>query len=152
MRAAAVLLLLFFVENVLHTVFPDQMFPLVLIAVIFFGFRGGMLRAALLGAWAGMLLEIFKVGSFGFAVLPLTAIGAAGSLMSSKIFRESFLAQVVLPAAAFYFFLTVNLGSLWESSFPFRILLTAFLSPLVFHGLKKSTENSPASRSTRWVV
>ena len=103
MRSALLILILFFMENTLHTLFPDQIFPLVLIAVIFFALKQSAGWGALIGLWGGLLLEIFKVGPIGFTLLPMAAVGAISSFMSSKIFRESFLAQVVLPAGAFYF-------------------------------------------------
>lgn len=147
-----VIFVLFFLENALHVLFPDQTFPLLLIAVIFFALKRGMIFGALAGAWAGVLLEVFKTGVFGFAAIPLAAIGAASGFMSSKLFRESFLAQIMMPVASFYFFEAVNLGIVWAPFFASQLLLTAVLSPLVFHFLKKITESSPSRRSARWLL
>ena len=152
MKSGLWILLLFFIENMTHLLFPDQAFPLVLSAVIFFALRQSTGAGALIGLWGGLLLELFKVGPIGFAVLPMAAVGAVSSFMSSKIFRESFLAQVVMPAGAFYFFLAVNVGSLWEKTFLFKILLAALLSPVIFHFLKKTVESSPARRNASWLL
>ena len=84
-----------------------------LIAVIFFALKENIFFGALLGFWGGLWLEIFRTGAFGFATLPLAAIGAFAGFMSSKIFRESFLAQVGIPVGSFYFFEAVNLQLVW---------------------------------------
>ena len=145
------ILFLFFMENTLHILFPDQLFPLVLIAVIFFALQTGIFLSLALGLWAGALLELFKVGPLGFAAIPMAAIGAFSGFMASKIFRESFLAQVVLPPASVYFFEAVNLKLLWGPTFFFKLLLTALLSPLVFRILKKVTESAPPRRRASWL-
>ena len=147
-----VLFLLFFVENALHYLFPDQMFPLMLIAVVFFALKENMFFGALLGFWGGLWLEIFRTGAFGFAALSLAAIGAFAGFMSSKIFRESFLAQAVIPVASFYFFEVINLQLVWADFFPFKLLLILLLSPLVFYGLRKVTGQSPARRTPNWLL
>ena len=56
-----------------------------------------------LGVAAGFLLDLFGQGGFGFWMLNLAGVGVLSGYASSKVFQDSLLTEIFLPALAFYF-------------------------------------------------
>lgn len=148
--AFILLFFLFFLQNFLNYLFPGKCPPLLLMAVVFYSLREGPVFGMWFGAAAGFLLELFGQGGFGVWALNLAAVGALAGFVSSKIFQDSLLTEILLPGLALYFStlaeiltLQAHAGSLsvWEAagrSFLWWPLLGSLVfSPLLFGWLER---------------
>lgn len=148
--ALAWVFFLFLFQNFLNTLFPGKCPPLVLIAVVFYSLEEGSLFGMGLGMAAGFLLDLFGQGGVGFWMLNLAAVGALAGYASSKVFQDSLLTEIFLPAVAFYFSTLAEIVFLqsragvpvgWEVSgraFLFWPMLTSLvISPTIFGWLQK---------------
>ena len=150
--------ILFLLQNFLAYLFPGKCPPLLLIAVIFYSLREGPRFGAVLGAGAGLLLELFWQGGFGFWPLNFAAVGALSGYVSSKIFPDGLLTEILLPGTAFYFstlaeivYLQLQTGTFsgWEAAgrafLPWPFIGTLLISPVLFAWLQN------VSSGRRWL-
>ncbi len=141
--------LLFLLQNSLNIVFPQNTPSFVLIGVIFYALTEGPLFGFVIGCFAGIFLEMFGVGRVGYEMLILGVVGAASGFIASKVFRDSLLTQLALPALSAYFMVYLNLvivkaalheplgpGLLVEAFLFPNLFWTVVLSPLIFSLLK----------------
>ena len=162
--AFVALFLLFLLQNASSIIFSQKPPSFVLIGVIFYALKEGPNFGFVIGCVSGLLLEIFGVGQLGFEVLILGLVGYGSGFVALKIFGDSLLTEIILPALAAYVTIFFNLLiikisfreslslGLFVEAFLFQsILLTAFLSPLVFFGLKKITfKHLPRRKNPSW--
>src|SRR4051812_32039529 len=94
---------LFLVQNATSSLFPQKTPILLLTALLFYALSEGPEFGALLGAYAGLLLEIFGQGAMGGEVVVLAATGFVFGKCAGAFFRESIFAQFLFPVLAFYF-------------------------------------------------
>lgn len=143
---------LFLLQNGLLYLFPAKVPALVLTGVLFYSLTEGTPFGVVIGAWGGFLMDLFSLGRPGFFTASFAGAGFFGGLLSSKIFRDSFLAQIVLPFAGLY---GVNFVQLWrlqaqagepvgpgllgEAFLPWPLFLTALCSPWLFGKLRALT-------------
>ncbi len=149
-RAAFWIFALFLAQNALQYLLADLAPPLVLPAVLFYALSRGASFGLGTGVFAGLLFEVFGVGKLGVHVGLFALIGYTAGALSSKIFRESFVAQIILPvlchyaaAAAGLTLARVSAGepvgvfALAEAFLPVQLAITAAASPPVFAFLKR---------------
>ena len=144
-------LILFLVQELFGFVFPYWTPPLMLIGVIFYALTEGPVFGAVIGCFAGFLLDILGVGKLGGSMAILSSVGALTGFSASKIFYDGFLAQLLLPVLGNYFLCFFSLlfyqnlpnaeapsfGLFRESLILSQPLLTALVSPAAFSFLKK---------------
>ena len=151
--AAALIFLLFLLQNFLNYLAPGRVPSLLLIGVIYYSLNQGPRFGMLLGLFAGFLLELFGQGGFGFYMVQLAVLGLLSGFVSSKVFQDSLLAEILLPALAAYgcllseaMFMRAAAGESagWEcfvQAFqPWVFVGTAFLAPLLFSRLQRSSD------------
>lgn len=107
-------------------------------AVVFYALSEGADFGLVAGLWAGFLLEVFVVGKFGFQMALWGAAGFFTGFLSTKIFPESFPAQLFVPLLAQTFVSGMNLclRGRWCVD-PGELLMTAFCAPILFHLLPR---------------
>ena len=138
----------FLVQNALNFAFPQRTPALLLCAVLFYAFSEGPVFGMLLGAYAGLLLEIFGTGRFGYEILVFAATGFLFGRGTKTFFRESFFLSFLVPVLAFYFMTVLRLLIFHLSSgegfpsadelwFPWETLTVFAVCPVVFFFLKK---------------
>lgn len=98
------LLFLFLVQNAAGCFIPMKAPYFLLAGTVFYGLLEGPAAGAVLGAVAGLFLELFSTGPFGAQMGLLACIGAVSGLVAKKIFRDNFGIQIGLPAAAYLFY------------------------------------------------
>ena len=122
-----------------------------LIGVMFYALTEGPVFGAVIGCFAGFLLDVLEVGKLGGSMALFSALGALTGFSASKIFYDGFLTQLLLPVIGNYFLCFFSLlfyGNLSDAGAPsfglFREsltlsqpLLTALVSPAAFSFLKK---------------
>lgn len=141
---------IFLLQNAVTFLFPQKAPTLLLITVLFYALSEGPWFGALLGAFAGLLLEVFGLGRMGGEILVLSFAGFLFGQSAGTFFRESIFAQILLPVLAFYLttFLRfvlfavsagegVSFSVLRESCLSWDILGVLVVSPLIFFFLKK---------------
>ena len=141
--AAVWILFFYFLQNALVSIFPLIPFPFMIAAVIYFALTKGPAFGALVGFFAGLLLETFATSRFGVQLGLWTAAGFFSGLLSSRVFPESFLVQLLLPpivqvamsTAEYFLRASGTAGS--ESSFPrgffwLSVLMVWIAAPTVF--------------------
>ncbi len=150
---------LFLAQNTLFYLFPEKAPSLVLIGVLYYALFEGALAGLVAGCWGGLLLDLFSQGSPGFFTISFAASGGLCGIASSKIFEDSWLSEVVLPAISFYG-VTLALQILWltqngerlgpavlaGSFLPWPLLTTALCAPWLFNRLRKLSPR----RRRRW--
>ncbi len=150
--SAFFLILLFFLAQVaIAYIFPGWVPPFVLITVIFYALTEGPTFGALLGCFAGFLLDIIGTGKLGSSMAIYSGIGVFTGFSASKIFYDSFLTQLLLPmmgnfSACFFSLLIykylppyekLSFHIFRESFILSQPILTVLVSPLMFNFLKK---------------
>ena len=146
----ALLFFLFLLQNFMQQLFlSEQAPPLVLMAVVYYSMKKGVLSGAFLGFFAGLNMELFAQGTLGAFMVPMGLVGAFAGAAAAKIFRDSWPAALLVPCAAAYGLSLAQLGflqmqaggfswSVFTLAFQWRILLwTLILSPFVFLVLGK---------------
>ncbi len=152
------LLAIFFIENSVSSFFPARG-VFFISALTYYALSEGPGFGALLGAYAGLIAELWGFGPFGCQIASLSIIGALCGFLSRQFFEDSLLTAVLLPissvyAAAFFNGLILNTAS-GESAFSallraFRIgdlLLAAVVSPFLFSWLKNITPKAVFTRA-----
>lgn len=141
---------IFLIQNALNFIVPQKSPVLLLAAVLFYALSEGPRFGFFLGAYTGMLLEIFGVGRIGGEMLVFSLMGFIFGQSSVTFFRESFFSQLVLPVLAFYFtvllrFLLLRISGgitgefslIRESFLSWEIVAVMAVSPAIFFFLKK---------------
>ena len=153
------LFVLFLAQNTLFYFFPEKAPSLVLIGVLYYSLFEGALAGLVAGCWGGLLLDLLSQGSPGFFTAAFAVSGGLCGFVSSKIFEDSWLSEVVLPAVSFYG-VTLALHILWrtqngepmgpsvlaEAFLPWPLLTTALCAPWLFGRLRKFSPR----RRRRW--
>lgn len=153
--------LLFLTENALVYIFPEKAPALVLIGVLYYSLFEGAASGFMAGAWGGLLLDLFSQGRPGFFTAAFAASGGLCGIVSSKIFEDSWLTEVILPSLSLYAVLLVRYFLLlWRAEeplslavisgafLPWPLLTTALSAPWIFTRLRKL---SPRQRR-RWAA
>ncbi len=143
-------LVLFMAQNAVGSFFPQKTPILLICGVLFFAFSEGPLFGALLGLYAGLLLEVFGVGRMGSEMVVFAATGFIFGRGTKTFFRESFFITFLMPLLAFYFFVFFrflifyfsqgdgrDFGIYRESLLPWDILSMLAACPVIFFFLKK---------------
>ena len=138
--------ILFLVQNSLNYLFMGNLPPLMLIGVIYYSLKQGSRFGTALGLFAGSLAEMYGQGGLGFYMTQYAAVGALSGFVSSKIFQDSLLAEILLPAAAAYFCAALESRSFSAAFQPWVLTGTVVFSPLLFYCLQKSS----VGRSGAW--
>ncbi len=95
--------ILFLLQNALGNAFELKAPILLLAGLLFYALSEGPFFGAILGAYAGLLLEIFGLGRMGAEILVFSAAGLVFGQTARTFFRESLLSQFLFPVLAFYF-------------------------------------------------
>ena len=88
---------LFLTQNMFHYVFPGVVLPFLLAGVIFFALTEGPIFGAVLGCFAGFLLDILGAGKLGGSMALFSLVGILAGFSSTKIFYDSLFTQILLP-------------------------------------------------------
>ena len=150
-RAFFWILFLFLIQSMISFIFTAWTPPLILIGVIFYALIEGPLFGAVIGCFAGFLMDILGVGKLGGSMAIVSSLGVLAGFSASKIFYDSFFTQIFLPALGNYllcffsllFFKNLpqaegfSLDLFKESLLLCQPLLTVAASPVVFMFLKK---------------
>ncbi len=103
------ILFLFVAQSTIHTIFPPVITPLLVIGVIFFALTEGPSFGAVIGCFAGFLLDMLGVGKLGGSMAMLSVTGALAGFFSGQIFYDSFFTQIALPLFSQYLICVMNL-------------------------------------------
>ncbi|GEM_PF-1096770 len=163
-RAFLWLFVLFLAQNALHYVFLRNTPPLLLVGVVFYGLSGGPVAGLAAGCFAGVFLELFSAGRIGWQMITLGLVGIAAGSLSTKLFREGLLTQILLPPLCNYLASILSLlvfqsslrggealgwGIFFEAfSWP-QAFLAAMTGPIIFPFLKRVSDVRPA-RAAVW--
>lgn len=142
---------LFLVQNTIHDAFPGSVLPFLLAGVIFFALTEGPIFGAVLGCFAGFLLDVLGVGKLGGSMALFSLAGIIAGFSSTKIFYDSLFTQSLLPVFCQYLICAVSLffvkrlpqgegadlGILKEALFLSQPWFTVVVSLGVFSFLKK---------------
>jgi len=121
---------------------------LLLVATIFFGFHFGRGRGSEIGAFSGLLRDIFTIGGFGVNTFLFLSVGFLAGSLREKLSKDSIAVQFLFSNACVYFisgiyFLYLALAvktdigrGFWPVSFS-RGLYTGCIAPLLFFILGK---------------
>ena len=150
---------LFLLQNAIMLVFPQKTPTLLLIAVLFYALSEGPLFGALLGAFAGALLEVFGQGRMGCDLLIFSVTGFIFGRTAGTFFRESLLSQFFFPVLAFYFvsfsrlvLYQISSGGGFDLSFfhaallPWDAAVVFASAPVIFFALRKVSYSSEGRR------
>lgn len=130
---------LFLLQNALNGLFPGKTPPLLAVGVVFFALTEGPSFGLALGCFGGMFLELFAVGRLGSEIAAMGSLGLLSGFASTKLFRDSLLTQLLLPAsalAAVSFARAAVTGR--PASTPWDLAWAAAVSPFLFAFLKKT--------------
>ena len=152
---------LFLAQNTLVYIFPEKAPALILIGALYYSLFEGAASGFVAGAWGGLLLDLFSQGRPGFFTAAFAVSGGLCGIVSSKIFEDSWLTEIILPFLSLYVvFLTqhlfilvraeepITLSAVSGAFLPWPLLTTAICAPWVFSRLRKL---SPRQRS-RWTA
>jgi len=152
---------LFLIQNSLVYVFPEKAPALVLIGVLYYSLFEGAASGFIAGAWGGLLLDLFSQGRPGFFTAAFAGSAGLCGIVSSKIFEDSWLTEVILPCLSLYaVMLAQHLFFLWRaqepitfavipgSFLPWPLFTTALCAPWLFTRLRRF---SPRQRR-RWTA
>ena len=151
---------LFLIQETFSDVFWRLHPPLLLIGVIFYAMTEGPIFGAVIGCFAGFLLDILGVGKLGISMAIFALIGALSGFSSAKIFYDSLFTQISLPVLGQFFVCLVNLffvkapagpEILKEAFFMSQPWLVVLVSPAVFLFLKKISFVRHERRKTRMI-
>ena len=147
--------ILFLMQNFIDYLFPGNAPALLLTGVVYYSLKEGWRTGLWLGLFAGFFTEIFGQGPLGFYMAQFAAVGVLSGLLSSKLFGDSLLTEIFLPAVAVYFsalaevvyrlIMTGSSGSWRCFALAFQIGAiagTALFSPLLFFCLHKTSSRS----------
>lgn len=150
---------LFLLQNTLVYLFPEKSPSLVLTGVLYYALFDGTSAGLAAGCWGGLLLDLFSQGRPGFFTAAFAACGLACGVLSSKIFEDSWLSEVILPFLSLFcvllaqqLVLRTQTGEAWtpgillDAFLPWPLLATAVCSPWFFGRLRRY---SPRQRR-RW--
>jgi rod shape-determining protein MreD len=153
------ILALFLGQNALVYLFPEKAPSLVLIGVLYYALAEGAFSGFVCGVWGGLLLDLLSQGRPGFFTAALAAAGGLCGYVSSKIFEDSWLAEIVLPFLGLYalafsqhIFLKTQTGEavlpgvFTEAFLPWPLLTTALVSPWLFARLRRVSPRRRAAR------
>ncbi len=131
----------------------------ILIGVICYALTNGPLIGMIVGAFGGFFLDILGTTTLGFSVFSYALSGLIVGLMSTRIFRESFLTEILLPCFCYYgvtIFEVISVKYQAGESVGAEVLLEGFLlwpflatmavSPLIFSLLGKPGNSSHSHR------
>lgn len=134
----------------MRIVLPEIQLSWVLVAVVYTALGEGPIFGMMLGVFAGFLWDLLGIGRMGLSTAEMGMVGLFAGFLSTNLFRESPLTQVLLPAL-FVFLLTLINGGIGRFYFHetpplFNLdwLFAAVSSPFIFLFLKK------VQRSRRW--
>jgi len=159
------LFLLFLAQNAAQVLFSAEFVPLVLAAVVYYAMLEGASFGFMAGCFAGFFMDLFGIDRIGSQMVIFGCLGAFSGTVASKIFRDSLLTQLFLPALGSYFVALSNLALvraaggegpggwalIWNAFNGPHLVLTAVLSPFVFRLLKKGSVVRK-ERSSIWRV
>ncbi len=141
----------FLIQNSFNALIAQKAPIFLLAVVLFFSFREGAWRGAMVGVFAGLLLEVFGQGRLGSEMLVLGLMGFIFGWGTKTFFQESPILYFLVPLLAFYFVTYLRLFLFYfasqELAFFGRVALDFFwtwdavgmavLSPLIFSGLRR---------------
>lgn len=149
-------------QNALHFIFPAEIFPFLLIAVIFYAMSEGPGFGFAIGCFAGLFLDILAVGKIGPQTLAFGVAGLAAGGAASTLFRDSLWTQFLFPAVvsgAWILFSRLYYQSIysvpsesavWPSGAEWRsLVMTLMLAPFLFRFLKHASFER-RERGLRW--
>jgi rod shape-determining protein MreD len=152
---------LFLAQNGLNYLFYSKAPALVLVGVLFYALSEGSSFGTVVGLWAGFLIDLFGTGRPGLCMSTLAVAGYFSGVISSKVFQDSLLTEIFLPASALYFVTlaevwilrsqageTTGLGLLAEAFLPWPFVMTAISSPWLFGRLRRWTSSAGRGRSS----
>ena len=151
---------LFLIQGAFNNVFWRLHPPFLLIGVIFYAMTEGPIFGAVIGCFAGFLLDILGVGKLGVFMVIFALIGTLSGFSSAKIFYDSLFTQISLPFLSQFFVCLVNLyfiespagpGIIKEAFFMSQPWFVALVSPAVFLFLKKISFVRHERRKTRMI-
>ena len=139
--------LFFLAQNALQFIFPCRLPSLLLLTVIFYALFEGPVFGLALGAFAGFFLDLLTANAMGPWVWTLGLTGVASGYSAKKLFRDSLLTQMLLPALGEYLVSLAHLAmapgpqpgalALLSQAWSPVVIETALFSPLFFTFLKK---------------
>ncbi len=157
------LTLLALCQNVFHFLFPGEIFPFLLIGVIFYALSEGPVFGFSVGCFAGFFMDLLGATRIGPQMLAFGTMGLLVGGSASTVFRDSLWTQFFFPAllqfgcivfnrlviqnfdggapGGFYYF---GSGAEWRS-----LVLTVLCSPFFFRFLK-SVSFASRERGLRW--
>jgi rod shape-determining protein MreD len=138
--------LLFLAQNSLNYLFMGHLPPLMLIGVIYYSLKKGPRFGIALALLAGALADLFGQGALGFYMAQYAVVAALSGFASSKIFKDSLMAEIFLPAAAAYLCALSETRSFSAAFQPWALIGTVLFSPLLFYCLQRSSSR----RSGAW--
>lgn len=149
-------------QNTLHFIFPAEIFPFLLVGVIFYALSEGPVFGWVIGCAAGFFLDLLGVGRIGPQIFLYGLLGAVSGGSASILFRDSVWTQWLFPLVSNAALIVLNRflfqELLWEESGPVffgtgaewrSFLLVLFLSPFIFRFLK-SVSLSFRDRALKW--
>ncbi len=141
---------LFLLQNAVGLFIPQRTPALLLLAILFYALSEGPVVGALLGIFAGVLLEIFGQGRMGCEILVLASTGFIFGKGGSAFFRESVFSQFLFPVLAFHFMVFLrlaiyqvfssdpfDLSLLGAALLPYDVLIIFTAAPVLFFFLRK---------------
>lgn len=93
---------IFFVQVGLSSFISWHTPPLVLISLVYFSLLRGPFFAFFLGIYLGLLTDVFSSQLFGLSAIIYAFEGVVFGLLSSKLFRDSLLTQILSTCAGQY--------------------------------------------------
>ena len=153
---------LFILQNSVLYLFPEKTPALVLIGILYYSMFEGSASGFAAGIWGGFLLDLFSQGRPGFFMIAFGACGAACGVISSKIFEDSWLSEIILPVVSLYGVLLARILllrasegepftlSVFSWAFqPWLFLTTALAAPWIFARLRKLSPRQRYRRTVR---
>jgi cell shape-determining protein MreD len=130
---------LFLVQNALNGFLPGKTPPLLAVGVVFFALTEGPSFGLAIGCFAGVFLELFAVGKLGAEIAAMGSLGALCGFASTKLFRDSLLTQLLLPASALALLSFARAAVTGQpASSAWDLAWAAAVSPFLFAFLKKA--------------
>ena len=96
-------------QSAIQGIFPSFHLPLLLIGVIFYALIEGPVFGAVIGCFAGFLMDMLCVGKMGSSMTLFSLTGMLTGFSAAKIFYDSILTQILLPVLANILVCGVNL-------------------------------------------
>lgn len=96
-------------QGAIQSIFPWVVSPFLLIGVIYYALTEGPVFGAVIGCFAGFLLDILGLGKLGESMTLFSLVGIFAGFSSTKIFYDSFFTQMILPVLSHYAICLVHL-------------------------------------------